>query len=101
MTLPIDWNDWYKAWRAWEGEHLVRRAAPKFKPGKNMLADEILGCWHVPAGLVELSAVTMPDLSGEPGRRGERVRYIGITFSDDRTDLVDSFADLEKVLGLI
>lgn len=64
-------------------------------------ADEILGVWEVNGRTVELSEVTMPNLTS---RNGDRVRYIGVTFgtgAESEGALVANFAQLEKLLGLV
>lgn len=78
-------------------------------PGKNFIADEVLGTWSVNGRNVELSEVTFPNLSerDENGRLKQfQVRYIGITFGtgggSDAPDspLVSTFAELERELGI-
>lgn len=106
-TFPLDWGEWHAEWQAWlkahEGPYM--RSVRKFKPGKNFLADDILGCWQVPNGLVELSEVTFPNLSERDPQTGRlldfNTRYVGVTWSrDGEQPLVRSFDELEEVLGL-
>ena len=104
FTLPLDWNEWREEWGKWRERHSDSlKPARKFKPGKNFLADEILGVFEVNGRRVELSELTFPNLS-ERDERGmlihKDVRAIGLTFDDDETNVVHSFEELERELGL-
>ena len=104
--FPVPWDDWRPLWQAWLARQLEHGTfAPtawRF-PGKNFLADEILGTWSVAGRNVELSEVTFPSL--EPGTRGERRRYVGVTFGTgagaDSGPVVGTFVELEQALGLL
>lgn len=104
-TLPMDYNEWRSEWREWREAHAAQLIDVRRSPfkGKNFLADEVLGVWKVNGRTVELSSVTFPnfeDRDPDTGRLLEGYkRRIGVTFEDD-TDVVDTFAQLEKVLGL-
>lgn len=103
FTLPLDWNEWRAEWSGWRASHADNlKPARKFKPGKNFLADEILGTFKVNGRLVEISELTFPNLS-ERDERGflihKDVRAIGLTFEDGGT-VVHSFQELERELGL-
>lgn len=108
--LPIDWDKWRRVWdeyrRDLERRYGVRRGVDGDPfPGKNMLADELLGLWTVgqPGGEhpVELSEVTFPAF----GKRwtGERVRYIGVTIDgvglEGRSELAATLEELDQILG--
>jgi hypothetical protein len=81
--FPIEWGAWRALWDEWITRQLeagtLTRSTFRFPPA-NFLADEVLGVYHAPAigQTVELSEVTFPDL--RPGHRGDRVRYVGLTF---------------------
>jgi len=110
--LPLDWDEWRKEWKAWKSAHeddlrpigAMRSAFP----GKNFLADEVLGVWKVNGRAVELSEVVFPNLSERDAATGrlieKRIRSIGITFDGVGTKgtgaVVGSFAELENALGL-
>lgn len=105
--LPMDWNQWRAMWDEWregfETRAGVRRGvAGNPFPGKNMLADEILGTWTL----------------GEPGTDGTRLRpvelseatfmgrrIIGVTVDGVGTagqgTTVSTFAELDNVLAEI
>lgn len=104
--FPTDWNEFETQYNRWRGAidvaHSVvrlRNSAAKF-PGRNMLADEVMGIYKTDAGVVELSAVTFPGFGAED--RGKTFRYIGITWLVDGKNvnggLVDTFAELESAL---
>lgn len=100
MTFPVDWDEWNGEWREWmtNNRHQFTASTVKF-PGKNMLADDVIGIYNVAAGVVELSEVTMPDFGARPERK---LRFVGITWMvDGKTvngGLVDSFAELAEML---
>lgn len=105
--LPMDWNQWRAMWEEWRGgfesRWAVRRGVTGNPfPGKNMLADEILGTWTL----------------GEPGTDGTRLRpvelseatfmgrrIIGVTVDGVGTagqgTTVSTFAELDDVLARI
>jgi hypothetical protein len=102
--LPMDYHDWRKEWNEWKAANAnylkdVRRSPFQ---GKNFLADQILGVWSVNGRIVELSEVVFPNFV-ERDANGHLMHYdvrrIGLTFEDD-TAVVDSFSELEEVLGL-
>lgn len=104
-ALPLDWDEWRTEWSDWlqrnqDAMHYVSRSP---FAGKNFLADEVLGVWKVNGRTVELSEMTFPNLEDRDERgmliREDR-RRIGVTFADDETAVVGSFAALEEVLGL-
>lgn len=110
MAFPLDWDEWRKEWNAWKSDHADDLRPTSFRfPGKNFLADEILGTWSINGRNVELSEVRFPNLS-ERDERGSLkhfdVRGIGITFGtaagSDAPDnpVVHSFAELEHELGI-
>jgi hypothetical protein len=105
MSLPIGWNDWQAEWSAWLAAHPGLTPVPKAIPGKNFLADEILGTFRLPTGrTVELSEVTFPNLEERDPETGRlldyHVRGIGLTWVDDRTgNVVHSFDELEAELA--
>ena len=100
-TFPLDWNEWRHEWARWSTEKNLKRTPSPFK-GKNFLADAVLGTFKVNGRTVELSEATFPNLS-DRDERGNLIRqdhrYVGITF-EDGTDLADSFAALERILGI-
>lgn len=103
FTLPLDWDEWRRQWNEWRNSHSeILKPASKFKPGKNFLADEILGVYSVNGRLVEISELTFPNLS-ERDERGfllrHDVRAIGLTFEEGGT-VVHSFEELERELGI-
>ena len=103
--FPVDWTEWNKLWLAWKAEHRadLRPGKPGTFEGKNFLADDILGRWRINGEEVELSEVRMPEFGVRPRRD---IRFVGITFGhdrgtpDDRGGLVETFGDLNDVLGL-
>lgn len=104
--LPAEWNTWCALWTDWFAEQTtagVLQPTPYRFPGTNFMADEVLGTWSVNGRNVELSEVTFPSLGERPRRT---VRYIGVTFATGRTSggsgvaLVETFADLERELGI-
>lgn len=107
--FPLGWDQWRTQWLAWKDAHtgpgglLPAHKDVRF-PGKNFMADEILGVWKLPSGRhVELSEVTFPDLT-KPPTRTDYKRFVGITFMvngiTEAGDVVDTFAALEHALGL-
>ena len=108
-TFPIDWTEWRGQWGQWMGQHAAKFHQPSLRaPGKNFLADDILGTWEIhyvdqSGRAVELSEVTMPDFSKSYG--ADRIRFVGVTWVDGNGEteaggVVSSFAELEEVLGL-
>lgn len=101
-TFPTDWNAWRVLWQEWKESHAGDMRRPKVRAaGKNFLAGDVLGTWEIGGRTVELSEVTFPDLSS----RGETVRYVGVSYvradrSIDGGELVRSFAELERELGI-
>ena len=99
-TLPIDWNQWRGQWNDWKRAHKSQlKSCAKFAPGKNLMADEILGSWEINGRKVELSEVTMPDFSSAKYFGGDK-RYIGVTYENESGPLVESFEELNRELGL-
>ena len=103
QPFPSDWHVWRTQWGqflAAAGEHFA--PTDTRAPGKNFLADDIIGTWNVNGRDVELSEVTMPNFRD---RRGDRVRYVGLTFIlpgniTRAGDVVSTFAELAEALGL-
>lgn len=106
-TFPLDWDQWRKLWTEWlvVNEPKMKRVAKAF-PGKNFLANEILGTWIVGGKLFELSEVVFPNLEDRDPQTGRLLegdkRRIGVTFreGDGKDIVVGSFEDLERVIGL-
>lgn len=103
--FPLPWNEWREQWRAWMD---LRRptSVGRIMPGKNLLAEEILGTFETPNGKAELSEVTFPVFGrAERERTGkERARYIGVTFGVGRAEdggVVATFAELDRMLGFV
>lgn len=113
-TFPMDWDEFDNQFTAWFVGHLrsdrLRRTSFRI-PGKNFMADEVMGTYHVagPDGShesgrnVEIATFVFPAL-GERPHRDERC--IGLTFSrggDDReaSPVVRSFAELDEALGFV
>lgn len=101
--FPLEWNAWREQWAAWLAEQreagTLRPTSFRF-PGKNFLADEVLGTWSVNGRNVELSEVTFPALGERPRRD---VRYVGVTYgtgADADGAVVPTFAELERELGI-
>lgn len=107
QVFPADWTEWRQGWQEWKSAHVEDLRPTSFRfPGKNFMADEILGTWSVKGRNVELSEVTFPNLSerDENGQlRRFQVRSIGITFESDASSspLVCTFGELERELGLV
>jgi hypothetical protein len=105
FTLPMDWDQWQAEWREWRSAHPELKTVRKAIPGKNFLADEIIGTFKMPNGrTVELSEVTFPNLVERDPQTGQLsndyVRGIGLTWVDDRAGtVVHSFAELEAALA--
>lgn len=102
--FPLDWNEWRGQWEAWRSARASDLKPTSFRfPGKNFMADAILGTWAINDRNVELSELTFPDLS-KPPMSGEQVRLVGVTFGtgamSDGGAVVATFAELEEVLGL-
>jgi hypothetical protein len=103
--FPTDWDAWHTEWSAWLAAHPQLTPVPKQIPGRNFLADEILGTFRLPSGrTAELSEVTFPNLVDRDSATGrlldERRRLVGVTFTDRSNLVVDSFAELETALAL-
>ena len=102
--LPTDWNLWRSVWAEWltdkRSTGQVRPTSWRF-PGRNFLADEVLGTFSINGRNVELSEVTFPSLGERPART---IRYVGVTFGTgaevDGGAVVSTLAELDKVLGL-
>jgi hypothetical protein len=103
--FPMDWNAWRVLWGAWlaeqEANGTLTRSSFRF-PGKNFLADEILGVWRVEGRTAELSETTFPSL--EPGSRGAHHRFVGVTFGTgagmEAGGVAGTFEELERALGI-
>lgn len=105
--FPMDWDEWRAEWRAWCTEHADDlKPTRKLYPGKNVMADDVLGTWIIRGQLTELSAFTFPNLEerDESGRLIDKDhRSVGITRGigvDSDSDVAHSFADLERLLGI-
>lgn len=107
--FPIDYDEWVAEWETWKHENsaYLKPTSVRF-PGKNFLADEVLGTWEVNGRVVELSVVIFPNFNerDENGRILDfRVRHIGITYGVgvdfDGGGVVNSFEQLEKELGIV
>jgi len=103
-SFPLDWDEFETQYNAWRGAQDIRTSVERIR-GKNFLADEILGTYKCAAGIVELSAVTFPNLSerDEQGNlRHYTLRYIGLTWLVDGKNvnggLVETFAELESAI---
>lgn len=100
--FPLDWNEWRKQWNEWKrSETRLLKSNYKF-PGKNFIADEVLGVYGISFSdgsgrVVELSETTFM------GTRG-----VGITYAsgDQRfvpseiggNNVVYTFGELEREL---
>lgn len=104
--FPLDWNEWREMWDEWRATRsadILKRSSYKF-PGKNFIADEVLGVWGItfPDGsgrAVELSETTFMGTRGigiTYGAGGER--YVPSDLGDNRPNVVHTFAELEKEL---
>jgi hypothetical protein len=106
--FPIDWDRWTRDWTVWLRRHPELEPARSAIPGKNFLADEVLGTFKVRRGTVELSAVTFPNLEERDAATGRlldhHVRMVGLTWVKEggprENVVVGSFAELETALGL-
>lgn len=107
--FPIDWDEWQAQWQEWLADNVHRLHRTSLRaPGKNFLADKILGIWGInyangSGTAVELSEVTMPDFGAGRGW-ATRKRYVGITWipgpgKTEAGGVVESFAELEAALG--
>ena len=98
-TFPLDWTTWRGEWAAWREAHGADLAPTSYRwpSERNLFADEVLGAWSVNGRPVEFSEVTFT--MGTTSRR-----YIGLTFGEAERSgsavLVESWAELEEVLGL-
>lgn len=103
-VFPIDWNEWRAEWKEQrstlrlDGKTSVPRG---MFPGRNFLADEVLGVFRTQDGRwVELAEVTFPAL----GRDGVPHRYVGLTFDDGNDSreavLAESWDELRSLLGV-
>lgn len=107
--FPLDYTAFKNLFRGWlageVGAGRMTRTSYQF-PGRNFMADEVLGVWsrvyENGTGLnVELSMVTFPGI----GYRAEPVRYVGITIGDGggrwvpRNGLVRTFDELAAELA--
>jgi len=105
--FPLDWEEWQTAWREWLNAHAddLKPTRERF-PGKNFMADEVLGTWKIAGRLVELSTFRFPNLEerDDAGRLIEKEhRSVGITRgigADSNGDVAASFAELERMLGI-
>jgi hypothetical protein len=103
--FPLDYDDWRAEWSVWLARHRELRPVRKAIPGKNFLADEILGTFKLPDDRsVELSELTFPNLSERDPQTGRllqhELRAVGLTWVDDRRGtVVHSFAELEHELA--
>ena len=105
--FPMDWDEWVRAWAQWKYAHRTRMEdVPKAIPGKNFLADEIIGTYKIDGRIVELSGVTFPNLSERDPKTGRLLdhynRFVGVTFKghDGEQPLAANFKQLEEALGL-
>jgi hypothetical protein len=104
--FPIDWNEWHEQWRNWRTAYGLKNAHHYPFPGKNFLADEVLGVYNVRGRTVELSEVTFPNLSERDAKTGRlierRNRFVGVTWFDNGEcvsgGLAESFSQLEAIL---
>jgi hypothetical protein len=108
-SFPIDWNEWSAAWHQWLTAHADKLGPTLTRfPGKNVLADEVLGTFEIEGRTVELSEVTFPNLSERDEReilKNERHRFVGICWEKDAQDsresaLAENFDELERLLGI-
>lgn len=104
-AFPIDWNDWKAEWEDWKARHANDLKATDYRiPGRNVLADDVLGTWNINGRDVELSEVVFPSFERDDatGRlKGDDIRYIGLSFPIGvEAELVRSFSELERVLGI-
>jgi hypothetical protein len=111
--FTLDWDEWQKEWHTWIAHHPELTRTRKVIPGKNFLADEIIGTFRLPNGrIVELSEVTFPNLVDHDPKTGmlthDYVRGIGLTWTNDlsgkisedkRGIVVHSFTELEAELS--
>lgn len=103
--FPLDWDEWRSQWIDWLAAHRELLPTRQQIPGKNFLADEILGTYRLPSGrMVELSEITFPNLQERDAETGVllhyEVRAIGLTWVDDRSGtVVHSFPELEEALA--
>ena len=112
-TFPMNWDEFEAQWNAWLADRMendeLRRTSFRI-PGRNFMADEVMGTFHV-IGVdrthesgrhVEITTFRFPALGERPRRD---VRHIGLTFSrggDNREagPVVSSWAELDEALGL-
>lgn len=107
--FPLDWDEWRAEWRDWLAAHRGQLRPTKVRfPGKNFLADDILGVWEIAGRVVELSEVVFPNLDERDPATGRlldhQVRMVGLTFMGhggiEAGPVVHSFAELEDALEL-
>lgn len=94
VPFPADWNKWREQWDTYniQGTPVHPSKVKDRFPGKNFMADEILGYWQVGDHIVELSE----------GTGIHRERFIGVTVDAAGSGegfLVWSFAELDKELA--
>ncbi len=98
--FKLDWTEWRSVqWRDWFPSSGLVRTDKKI-PGRNLLADDIIGTFTYNGEVVELSEVVMPDFGVRPETKS---RYVGITWLGSNGEsvnggLVESFAELESAL---
>ena len=102
--LPMDWNEWRVMWEEWregfETRAGVRRGVTGDPfPGKNMLADEILGTWTLSAAGARLRPVELSEVTFM-GRRIIGITVDGVGTAGQGTT-VSTFAELDDVLARI
>lgn len=103
VTFPVEWNEWNRAYKTWRASTKLIVPTNLRIPGRNLMADEVLGTWRLRDGVhvVELSEVTFPDLGTGHGTR----RYVGITWRGDNGlssingGLVDNFDALDAAIA--
>jgi hypothetical protein len=107
--FALGWPEWETQFNNWVAVYGLKRSNRGIA-GRNFLADEVMGLYKVGADTVELSAVTMPNLS-ERDANGrlidQRYRYVGITWRAHTADglpsinggLVETWGELELALA--
>lgn len=106
-SFPLDWNEWSYQFAVWITEQTesgkLKRSSYKF-PGKNFMADEILGVWEITlpdssSRVVELSETTFMEFRGVgiTYAAGDE-RYLPSDLGDDRSNVCHTFAELEAEL---
>lgn len=103
-AFPLDWDEWERRFTTWADAFGLKRSRLRIR---NFMADEIMGTYELRGRVVELAAVTFPNLT-ERDDRGrlieKRDRFVGITWrgelaSGTNGGLVSSFDELEAALS--